>query len=110
MAVLLQKYPATGCASTFQAPNATPVAKHFRSAKPLFEKVSLLAQGNRRPTLRPMLRLSFGALTPKENRSIPELFDLIEHGSLNSRWVFPDTGFITNPPHSASCLRSNAGS
>jgi hypothetical protein len=77
-----------------------PIAKHFHSAKPVWEKVAVNPQVNRRPPgLRPMLRLSFGALTPKEDRSIPELFNLIARGPLNSQWIFPDASFIRKPMH-----------
>jgi hypothetical protein len=79
--------------------NSTPIAKHFHSTKPVSEKLAVSQHANRRPGLRPMLRLSFGALTPKEDRSISELFNLIARGPLNSRWIFPDTNFITNPMH-----------
>lgn len=46
-----------------------------------------------------MARLSFGALTAKEDMSIPRLFQLIRHGPLNSPFIFPDTCFITKPMH-----------
>jgi hypothetical protein len=42
-----------------------------------------------------MLRLSFGAITPKEDRCIPELNRMIARGQLSARFLFPDTGFIT---------------
>jgi hypothetical protein len=78
-------------------PNSTPIAKHFHSARPVSEKFVVNPKGNHRPKPRRILRLSFGALTPKEDRSIPELFNLIARGPLNCGFIFPDTGFITSP-------------
>lgn len=42
-----------------------------------------------------MARLSFGILTPKEDCSIHNLYNLLTRGQLSSRFLFPDTGFIT---------------
>jgi hypothetical protein len=81
-------------------PNYTPIAKHFKSATPISERFIANPAGNRRPPgpCR-MMRLSFGALTAKEDRSIHDLYNLIARGPLNSTFVFPDTGFITNAIH-----------
>ncbi len=75
-------------------PNPTPVAKHFAKTDPVAERFVLPPQ----PTWnyqRPMARMSFGVLTPKEDRSIRSLYDLITRGQMKSNFVFPDTGFIT---------------
>jgi hypothetical protein len=80
-------------------PNSTPVSKHFHSAKPVVEQLTAVPRTKRRAGRRSILRLAFGALTPKEDRSIPELFSLINRGPLNSKWIFPDAGFITSPMH-----------
>jgi hypothetical protein len=78
-------------------PNATPVAKHFNSVKPVTEEYYFNPSGNRRRKRRPMVRLSFGVISPKENRSIRELFNLIECGPLECQSIFPDTSFILKP-------------
>ncbi len=76
-------------------PNTTAVARHFHSAKPALEGFALNPVPVRRQGLLPMLRLSFGDLTPKEDRSIPELFRQIAGGPLNCQWIFPDTNVLT---------------
>jgi hypothetical protein len=74
--------------------NPTPVARHFATTEPIAERFVLPPQPTWNYSL-PMTRLSFGVLTPKEDRSIRNLYDLITRGQLTSRFIFPDTSFIT---------------
>ena len=73
----------------------TPSARHFSRAKPIARRFVVPPVGSRRPPGRPMLRQSFGALSPKLRYTIRELFDLIDRGPLRSTFLFPDTGFVT---------------
>jgi hypothetical protein len=75
--------------------NYTPFARHFHTAKPVVERFAVRTGEKRRAPGRRMLRLSFGAITPKEDRSILELHRMIAQGQLSARFLFPDTGFIT---------------
>lgn len=76
--------------------NHTPVARHINKSKPLVNEVvskpKLIPGSNV-----PMLRLSIGVMTGKEQRSIRELYEYINYGDISPRFVFPDTGFITAP-------------
>ena len=75
-------------------PNKTPFVRLLESSKPLMVRHCLPPS----PTWNyqtPMARLSYGVLSAKESRSIRSLFDLIVDGPLDSRFIFPDTGFIT---------------
>ena len=77
-------------------PTYTPFAKHFNTVKPLFERFTVVPAAKRRPPGRSMLRLSFGAVTPKQDMSVRDLYDHIQYGNLNAKYIFPDTGFITS--------------
>src|SRR5712692_10065690 len=72
----------------------TLVAKHFASARAISKRKVVAPIGKRKPTPIPMLRLSFGALTPKEDRSILELFKLMTRVPLKSTFIFPDASFF----------------
>ncbi len=77
--------------------NSTPTAKHFNSSRPISEEFYDKQAVNRRPKRRPLARLSFGVISPKEDRSIRNLFDLIESGPLECQSIFPDAGFFMKP-------------
>jgi hypothetical protein len=75
-------------------PNKTPVAKQLGTNKPLMVRHCLPPS----PTWNyknPMARLSYGIMSAKESRSIRSLIELISDGPLASKYIFPDTGFIT---------------
>lgn len=75
-------------------PNSTQAARHFTTSAPIEEQYVLPPH----PTWnysRPMKRLTIGVITPKESRSIYNLWELITRRQIDCRLVFPDTGFIT---------------
>lgn len=75
-------------------PNRTPVARQFATAKTIGEK-HILAPKRLPDGSLPMARLTIGAMTDKEERSIRELYNYITRGPLNPRFIFPDRGFVT---------------
>lgn len=79
-------------------PKMTPAVRQLMHAKPLAEEF-VLPPNPSRNYARPMSRLSFGVLTPKEDRSIRSLYEMMTKGDLVPRFVMPDTGFITTKVH-----------
>ncbi len=75
-------------------PNLTPAARHFARNKPIAER-SIVTRAPKGTYAQAMPRLSLSVLTPKEDRSIRNVHAIITRGEFPSRFIFPDTSFIT---------------